>query len=129
MQRGILILKHSPLQLLFVFSNPNLPVTLPSGSVWPQFEENYDMFMELNSASSTVISTPRKEKLHSIITDLFSARTLQLRADSPPQSKKLGFLSVKFEREGDTTPNTFTCIILLKNMLYVQQQDESLNQC
>ena len=91
MQRGILILKHSPLQLLFVFSNPNLPVTLPSGSVWPQFEENADMFMELNSTSSTVISTPKKERLDAIIADLFSARTLQLRADSPPGSKKLSW--------------------------------------
>lgn len=61
------------------FRNPNGPITLP-GSMpeWPQFTLTDGEFMELNSTMQSVITTPHKERIDQVLTNLFSARSNQI---------------------------------------------------
>ena len=64
------------------YRDPNKPVALPNGApAWPTFDTVSSKFIELNSVSTKVIATPHKERLEKIVTNIFSARSHQLKAD------------------------------------------------
>ena len=77
---GLVLLK----KCLF-YRNPNQPVALPNGiPEWPQFDTDSSKFIELNSNSTKVITTPHMERLESVLEDIFTARSAQVLADNLP---------------------------------------------
>ena len=66
----------------FICRNPNQPVALPNRiPAWPQYDTVTNYFMELNSVSTKVITTPHKERLEKIVNLLFQARSIQTESD------------------------------------------------
>ncbi|KAF6017037.1 hypothetical protein EB796_024658 [Bugula neritina] len=62
--------------------NPNYPVALPEGTpTWPEFTADTNQFLELNSKTMKVITTPNKERLDKLTGSLQQSVKLQRDAD------------------------------------------------
>lgn len=67
--------------------NPNLPDGLPGGAPqWPEFTLNEGQFMEFKSDGSEVIATPEKDRIDTIISEIFSDRTDQISRQAAPEN-------------------------------------------
>ena len=64
------------------YRDPNKPISLPNRiPEWPQYDKVSNKFMELNSNSTKVMTTPYKERLDKVIANIISAKHKQMKAD------------------------------------------------
>jgi len=72
-------------------------VALPEGTpTWPEFTADTNQFLELNSKTMKVITTPNKERLDKLTGSLQQAVKLQRDADQSPVSTGINYWELIF---------------------------------